>query len=429
MELETGSNRTQSLQRFKNKSIVSLPMTASNEMTTTSDGDQDFQGWSCDEITPNLCRLAVHEGSVQVRGIPIHYWHYTRHDAPSRAGGTPIVMIHGGPSIGHNYMLPLKQQACRGRDVYFYDTGGCGKSAIPDDMKNLPDWLTDVNYYKSEELPALIEHWGLTEFHFCGNSFGGMIAQLYALEFQESKQLASIVLSSSLSDTKLLFDSMWVPNVGAIGRLPPFMVERTQKLIKEGAYDSDEYAALVMDSSRESSIRTNPFPSCVLDSIKATNPAIVTTMFGPASDFVLGEGSLMAHWNITGELHKINVPTLITVGRYCPCFGPTTAALHENIPKSELVILERAGHFGMIDEPGPMNDAMADFFLRVEAAISNGIEFAPKSTAKSSSVFALPSGADWFHVSTTVVVLCIGLLLGRFCWGRTRTKRRAYTRV
>ena len=98
-------------------------------------------------------------------------------------------MIHGGPAWSHNYMLPLKQQACRGRDVYFYDTGGCGQSVIPnksdddddDDDDDLPPWLADVNYYAHEELPALIAHWGLQAFHLVGNSFGGIIAMLYHL--------------------------------------------------------------------------------------------------------------------------------------------------------------------------------------------------------------------------------------------------------
>lgn len=33
----------------------------------------------------------------------------------------PLVTIHGGPGFDHQYLLPMKQLACAGRKVLFYD--------------------------------------------------------------------------------------------------------------------------------------------------------------------------------------------------------------------------------------------------------------------------------------------------------------------
>src|SRR5262245_50083565 len=45
---------------------------------------------------------------------------------------TPLLMLHGGPGAGHNYLLPLKALADE-RPVIFYDQLGCGRSDIPQD--------------------------------------------------------------------------------------------------------------------------------------------------------------------------------------------------------------------------------------------------------------------------------------------------------
>lgn len=97
--------------------------------------------FSCDDLTPDLCvdDLRVEEGQVNVQGISVTYWVYHSSSSSNKSNAhsnksnkenddddsrlLPIVVIHGGPSFTHNYMLPLKQQACRGRTVVFYDQG------------------------------------------------------------------------------------------------------------------------------------------------------------------------------------------------------------------------------------------------------------------------------------------------------------------
>jgi len=47
--------------------------------------------------------------------------------------GTPLLLLHGGPGAGHNYLLPLRALANE-RPVIFYDQLGCGNSDIPQDQ-------------------------------------------------------------------------------------------------------------------------------------------------------------------------------------------------------------------------------------------------------------------------------------------------------
>ena len=141
--------------------------------------------WTCDALTPDLCDLEISMDTVTIRGIDVHIWKYqgvAKNPTESeRRPLLPIVNIHGGPAWPHSYMLPLKQQACRGRDVYFYDQAGCGQSKLPPINTTSPDtvvadhfpWLLTTPYYAEEELPAIIAHLGLEDvgYHIIGSSW------------------------------------------------------------------------------------------------------------------------------------------------------------------------------------------------------------------------------------------------------------------
>ena len=42
----------------------------------------------------------------------------------------PLLVLHGGPGVPHDYLLPLGALARAGRSVVFYDQLGCGGSAV-----------------------------------------------------------------------------------------------------------------------------------------------------------------------------------------------------------------------------------------------------------------------------------------------------------
>jgi pimeloyl-ACP methyl ester carboxylesterase len=68
-----------------------------------------------------------------------------------------------------------------------------------------------------------------------------------------------------------------------------------------------------------------------------------------------------------GRLGTLGVPTLIVWGADDPFSSVDNARrFHEQIPGSELLILDRAGHFVWEDEPGQTAAAAAEFLARLE---------------------------------------------------------------
>jgi len=66
------------------------------------------------------------EGYANVPGGKVWYQIYEKEGTKDK---TPIILIHGGPGVPHNYLLNLSSLSEQ-RPVIFYDQLGCGKSAI-----------------------------------------------------------------------------------------------------------------------------------------------------------------------------------------------------------------------------------------------------------------------------------------------------------
>src|SRR5260221_14555 len=63
--------------------------------------------------------------------------------------GYPLMILHGGPGVPHDYLENLEALASDTRQVVFYDQLGCGRSDQPDDpslwrVSRFADELTTV---------------------------------------------------------------------------------------------------------------------------------------------------------------------------------------------------------------------------------------------------------------------------------------------
>jgi len=77
-----------------------------------------------------------------------------------------------------NYFEVLDQIAETGRQVIMYDQIGCGNSFVEGypELFNADTWI--------KELIELRKHLGLEEIHLLGQSWGGMQAIWYAIEYK-----------------------------------------------------------------------------------------------------------------------------------------------------------------------------------------------------------------------------------------------------
>ena len=128
----------------------------------------------------------AHERTIPFRGHRVWTRTVGVADAPRKL---PLLCLHGGPGVPHDYLEPLEAVAATGRAVVFYDQLGGGRSDQP---RNPSLWTVDLFL---AELAAVRDALGLARVHLLGQSWGGMSALEYAAT--RPAGLASLNVASS----------------------------------------------------------------------------------------------------------------------------------------------------------------------------------------------------------------------------------------
>ncbi|GFH44335.1 hypothetical protein CTEN210_00809 [Chaetoceros tenuissimus] len=378
-----------------------------------------WKQWTCDEITPNLCNLSLETGYVKIKSIPVHYWRYKRKDIQHNEIKS-LILLHGGPSWPHQYLLPLRQIACQtDYEVIFYDQAGCGASIPSTDEVNITkhSHLLDPKYYSEVELPLLIDHWKLKEYSILGHSWGTILAQLFTLNAKDISGLQSLILSGPLSDAQAYIAAQWNESEGNLGSLPPFVQERIQALEQEKLYDSREYQAIDDVLTTFFTLRTAPAPDCFTTSAKGLNKDIYVGMQG-ASEFTIG--GVLGSFNVTGRLHEIKVPVLLTSGKFDTMRPSIVETMHKHLQKSEWIMFPHSGHVSMIDDAELMNDKVSMFLQRIDEGFTNQVPSERKvdhgNDMMIASGMSTSSSSTWLpapYLFSICIAFTLGLLIGR----------------
>ena len=98
---------------------------------------------------------------------------------------------------------------------------------------------------------------------------------------------------------------------------------------------------------------------------------VYETMWGPNEFTPTGT---LKDWDVIGRLGEIQVPTLITSGRYDECTPGLVEPLHHGIEGSEWVIFEESAHMPYLEETQRYLQVVQEFLERVEARLAAGLE-------------------------------------------------------
>ncbi len=292
------------------------------------------------------------EGKISFKGY--NTW-YRIVGEKEESGKFPLLCLHGGPGVPHDYLESLEAMAATGRRVIFYDQLGCGNSDHVDDPAM---WTVDLFV---EEVDVVRKALGLDQLHILGQSWGGMLTMQYMLT--QPKGVASITIASSPSSIP-----MWLSEANRLRAELPNEVQKT--LLKhedaETTNDPDYLAAMQVFYDRYV-CRVVPNPPYVQRAFAKLGewPQVYHTMNGPSEFHVIG---VMKDWDVTARLGEIKVPTLVTTGRFdeaTPLIGET---VNKGIKGSEWVIFEKSAHLAHAEEPERYMAVLADFLARVESS-------------------------------------------------------------
>ena len=244
--------------------------------------------------------------------------------------------------------------------LIFIDERGSGRSEALADAKA----YTVENMV--EDVEAVRRQLGLGKIDLLGHSYGGVLAQAYALKYQGN--LAHLVLCSTFSSTQAMNEVF----VRMKEKMTPELRERIAKLEAEGLfghgkdfeknrYTNDYMTAAWGEGYFPYLYQGRPDPNFDPASSGKVPWDLYREMWGSHGEFII-DGNLKSV-EYTDRLATIRVPTLITAGDHDECDPSLARTMHEKIGGSKLVVLPTSGHMTFVDQPG-LFISTVDEFLR-----------------------------------------------------------------
>ena len=291
------------------------------------------------------------EGFVDAHGVLIYYL--------ALGNGSPLVVVHGGPGADHTYFLPYLLPLARTHRLIFIDERGSGRSQR----------LQDTSLYTVENMVEDVEDvrvaLNLGKISLLGHSYGGVLAQAYALKYQQN--LSHLILNSTFPSTRQMNEVL----AREKAQMQPAKLKRLNELEKVGLFGKGEawehgrypaeYAALAWGPGYFPFIYgARPDPNYdPLGQLSGTSWELYRAMWGEHGEFVI-DGSLKSV-EYVDRLASIQVPTLVMVGDHDECDPSLSKEMHEKIAGSVLVILPNSGHMNFVDQPDLWQKAVEGF--------------------------------------------------------------------
>lgn len=261
--------------------------------------------------------------------------------------GDPIIVIHGGPGLSQDYLLPQMARLAKDHLVIFYDQRGCGRSTgeINADTMQIKIFLND--------LEAIKKSFGFKKVTILGHSWGGLLAMQYANGYPES--IHKLILLNSVpasSEEHAQFGQEWIK------RMAPYQdelkaIKETPQFVNGDPATVEKYNRIVFRQ-----YCCNPknadFLNLCMSQKAAVDGAKVLALFK--------QNFFSKTYNFYYQLKQINIPTLIIHGDCDPVPPSSAQNIHESIKGSKYILIKDCGHFPYVEAPEELFNYLNDFF-------------------------------------------------------------------
>lgn len=239
-----------------------------------------------------------------------------------------LFVLHGGPGGDH---LRFKQHSLELQDVaqmIFIDHRGCGRSK----KTKASEYTLENNI---EDIEALRKHLGLEKISILGTSYGGMVAQGYAIRYP--KRVDKLILAVTAPSYRFLDEAkMHVHKHGNAKQ------KEIVKHLWNGTFKNPQHVAKYFSIME----------SLYSDKAKKKKVAVFSNLKTVWSHQALnqGFGGFMRKYDFIPKLNKIICPTLVLAGQNDWICSPTQSkVIAKNIPNAKLKVFKNASHAIAVD--------------------------------------------------------------------------------
>jgi proline-specific peptidase len=259
--------------------------------------------------------------------------------------GYPLILLHGFAMYKEFWKWHAKELSKEFK-IITIDLRGCGKTDHPVEPFSMEDLAEDVR--------ALLDYLSIEKIHLGGHSFGGMVAQHFAIKFPN--QLNKLILMSTFANLPLSKSGLE-------------MYKRSQLSF----YDSKvaDPSKAFWDKMKQRFSRTffkemTQNPGRIFHNMfSAKDLMILEETYGTSKpQDILNLINAITHHNTTDHLHEIKSDTLILTAEKDRIVSKLSGeVLHEKIPNSTITVFD-SSHFFMLEEAPKFNKNVLEFLKR-----------------------------------------------------------------
>jgi len=275
--------------------------------------------------------------------------------------GTPLVLLHGGPGATHHYFHPFFSRASGFARVVYYDQRGCGLSDFEPGKGYCLDQAVD-------DLDALRRAIGVEQWVVLGHSYGGLLAQCYAVKYpQNVKGLVLVCASTGLHGPSMpsregeFISQQERDKMGEIRKTAGLS---TAQLIYNNFLNGDW--------KRQSYYKPTPERIAQIASFEWVQDRSFNSVMSQSSNAV----------DLAGAFAQCPIPTLILEGAWDMSWNTDKPRrFAENHPNAQLVMFGESGHSPFEDEPARFFGVLKDFMTNLRDTPALQLQYWKESLA------------------------------------------------
>jgi len=282
--------------------------------------------------------------------LPVGDGHELYVEICGRAGGQPVLVLHGGPGAGISPFMRRFFDPSRYMVVLF-DQRGTGRSRPHGGLEENTTW------HLVEDMERLREHLGIRRWQLFGGSWGSTLAVLYAQRYPE--RVAALVLRGLFTMTRAELD--WFYGGGAARFYPEEWAEFVAPIpeAERGDLIGAYYRRLTGADEAEQIRMARPWVrwETATAALRPGRAGFVEAAYARAfarieSHYFVHSGWLEEDGQIQRDMDRIaGIPGVLVQGRYDMICPPDTAARFARAwPGGQLRLVDEAGH--ALSEPG-----------------------------------------------------------------------------
>ncbi|MDQ5891120.1 MAG: proline iminopeptidase [Candidatus Dependentiae bacterium] len=265
--------------------------------------------------------------------------------------GPPIVMLHGGPGMTHDYLVQGLKRLAESYTLFFFDQRGCGLSrdeTMTSETVNLATYVQDIEVLRA--------HFGLEKIMVLGHSWGGFLAMHYAATYPE--RVEKLILVGPLP---MSYEGCVAFEAECVKRLASYQKE-LEMVSMSPTYAAGEpevveqYYRILFRIYFHNAKRVQELELHVRDR--------ETVMRWRTVEEIFTKTFFAEPFDVHHNLKNITARTLFVHGDFDPIVPTFVETMSRLVANSEYVLIKKCGHFPWLEQPRAFFAAVLTFLKK-----------------------------------------------------------------